>query len=61
MDRPLQIVEFLNPSGIPWALLLLLTTLVLSRLLTRSLERLDLARQETDHQSQCHDIRRGKP
>ncbi len=39
MEQPLQIVEFLNPAGIPWALLLLATTLVLSRFLTQSLER----------------------
>lgn len=39
-DSNLHLLELLRPAGIPYAILILLATLVLARLLTRTLERL---------------------
>jgi small-conductance mechanosensitive channel len=40
MDQPTGILEFIKPRGIPWAILLLIVTMVLARLSSRTLDRI---------------------
>ena len=40
MDEQLGLFEFVKPAGIPWAVLILIVTVLLARLSTRSLEQL---------------------